>query len=116
MLGKQWSVSGSWTHAFKTPGNPAALTENNAASVGTATVQANMFSDAADQYAVGAKYRFNEFASWYVVASEITQGKGAHYCLGASGHGYQVCSRNASNDTIGGPTIRAVTTGLTLDF
>ena len=48
--------------------------------------------------------------------SEITQGKGAYYCLGASGHGYQVCSRDAANDTIGGATIKAATTGFTFDF
>jgi len=41
---------------------------------------------------------------------------GAHYCLGASGHGYQLCSRDADNDTIGGATIKAVSTGLTFDF
>ena len=81
-----------------------------------ATVQANLFDDSASQYALGARYRFNQWASWYIVASQINQGPGAHYCLGASGHGYQVCSRDAANDTIGGATIRAATTGLTFDF
>ena len=111
-----WSLSFSYAHAFKTPGNPAFLTENNAASINTATIQANLLDDSASQYALGARYRFNNWASWYVVGSELTQGGGAHYCLGASGHGYQVCSRNANNDTIGGATLKAVTTGFTLDF
>jgi predicted porin len=111
-----WSLSVSYAHAFKTPGNPALLSENDPVLAPQATVQANLFDDSASQYAVGARYRFNNWASWYLVASELTQGKGAHYCLGASGHGYQVCSRDAANDTIGGATIKAVTTGFTFDF
>jgi predicted porin len=122
----QWALSASYAHAFKTPGNPACLSFNNANS-GMACVapgpivqdgqyQANAFDDSASQYAIGARYYFNNWASWYVVASQLNQGPGAHYCLGASGHGYQVCSRDAANDTIGGATIRAATTGMTFNF
>ena len=128
----KWALSFSYAHAFKTPGNPACLSFNNA-NAGIACVapgafvqfgpdgqpsqfQANQFDDSASQYAVGARYRFNNWASWYVVGSILTQGPGAHYCLGSSGHGYQVCSRDAQNDTIGGATIKAATTGLTFDF
>jgi predicted porin len=111
-----WAFSFSYAHAFKTPGNPAMLSENNPLTAGAATVQGNLFSDSASQYALGARYRFSNWASWYIVASELIQGQGAHYCLGASGHGYQVCSRDAANDTIGGATLKAVTTGFTLDF
>jgi hypothetical protein len=114
-IGK-WAVNGSYTHANSTPGNPATLSVNTAALAPLATVQANLFSDAANQYAVGVRYHFSSWASWYFVASELTQGKGGHYCLGASGHGYQVCGRDAANDTIGGATLKAATTGLTLDF
>ena len=115
MIGK-WAISGSYAHAFRTPGNPAMLSFNNAVLAPLATLQGNLFDDSASQYAVGARYYFNNWASWYVVASELTQGPGAHYCLGASGHGYQVCSRDAANDTIGGATIRAATTGMTFNF
>jgi predicted porin len=126
-IGK-WSVSASYAHAFKTPGNPTCLSRNNTSAgvpcVDPATgavdltgqFQANQFDDSASQYAVGARYRFNQWASWYVVGSVLKQGPGAHYCLGASGHGYQVCSRDAANDTIGGATLKAATTGLTFDF
>jgi hypothetical protein len=124
-IGK-WSVSASYAHAFKTPGNPTCLSLNNV-NAGEACVspgpfvqegqfQANQFDDSASQYALGARYRFNQWASWYVVGSVLKQGAGAHYCLGASGHGYQVCSRDAANDTIGGATLKAATTGLTFDF
>jgi len=115
-IGKQWSVSASYAHAFKTPGNPAMLSVNDPTLAPLATVQGNLFDDSASQYAIGARYYFNDWASWYIVASELTQGPGAHYCLGASGHGYQVCSRDAANDTIGGATIKAATTGMTFNF
>ncbi len=121
-IGK-WALSASYAHAFKTPGNPACLSFNNvnagvpcAAVVDIGQYQANLFDDSASQYAVGARYYFNDWASWYVVGSMLKQGPGAHYCLGASGHGYQVCSRDAANDTIGGATIRAATTGMTFNF
>jgi predicted porin len=125
-VGKKWSVSASYAHAFKTPGNPTCLSLNNVnAGMACATpgtfvqagqFQANQFDDSASQYAVGARYYFNDWASWYVVGSVLQQGPGAHYCLGASGHGYQVCSRDAANDTIGGATIKAATTGMTFNF
>jgi predicted porin len=115
-IGKKWSVSASYAHAFRTPGNPAMLSFNDPAVAAAATLQGNQFDDSASQYAVGARYYFNDWASWYVVGSYLTQGPGAHYCLGASGHGYQVCSRDANNDTIGGATIKAATTGMTFNF
>jgi predicted porin len=122
----KWALSASYAHAFATPGNPTCLSLNNV-NAGVACVapgpiiqigqyQANAFDDSASQYAVGARYYFNDWASWYVVGSMLTQGPGAHYCLGASGHGYQVCTRDAQNDTIGGATIKAATTGMTFNF
>jgi predicted porin len=124
-IGK-WALSASYAHAFNTPGSPTCLSLNNI-NAGVACVspgpavqigqfQENLFDDSASQYAVGARYYFNDWASWYVVASELTQGLGAHYCLGASGHGYQVCGRDAANDTIGGATLKAATTGMTFNF
>jgi predicted porin len=114
-IGK-WALSASYAHAFKSPGNPAMLSVNDPVLAPAATLQGNLFSNDASQYALGARYYFNDWASWYIVGSQINQGPGAHYCLGASGHGYQVCSRDAANDTIGGATIRAATTGMTFNF
>jgi predicted porin len=124
----KWSFSASWAHAGPTPacasaatpacvsGNPAMLSVNNAALAPAATLQGNLFDDSANMYAAGVRYRFNNWASWYVVGAWLTQGPGAHYCLGPSGHGYAVCSRDQFNDTIGGATIKAVSTGMTFDF
>ena len=92
------------------------LSVNDPVLAPAATLQANLFDDSASLYAIGARYYFNSWASWYVVASQLNQGPGAHYCLGASGHGYQVCGRDAANDTIGGATIKAATTGMTFNF
>jgi len=112
----QWALSASYAHAFRTPGNPAMLSVNDPVLAPAATLQANLFDDSASQYAIGARYYFSDWASWYIVGSQLNQGPGAHYCLGASGHGYQVCSRDGLNDTIGGATIRAATTGMTFNF
>jgi predicted porin len=116
----QWSFSASYAHAFATPGNPATLSPNNSSALNFATpgvvYQANLFDDSASMYAIGARYRFNQWASWYVVGSYLTQGLGAHYCLGPSGHGYALCGRDSQNNTIGGATLSAVSTGLTFDF
>jgi hypothetical protein len=124
----KWAFSASWAHAGPTPscaspanpgcvsGNPAMLSVNNAALAQAATLQGNLFDDSANMYAAGARYRFNNWASWYLVGAWLTQGPGAHYCLGPSGHGYQICSRDQFNDTIGGATIKSVSTGMTFDF
>ena len=112
----KWAFSASYAHAFKTPGNPAMLSVNDPVLAPAATLQANLFDDSANMYAIGTRYRFNQWASWYVVGSLLTQGPGAHYCLGVSGHGYALCGRDALNDTIGGATLSAVSSGLTFDF
>ena len=122
-IGEHWSFSASYAHAFKTPGNPAVLSPNNVTAYppgfdgGTGAVyQANLFSDAASMYGVGTKYRFNQWASWYLVGALLKNDPGAHYCLGPSGHNYQFCSRDQFNDTIGDARIWAVSSGLTFDF
>jgi predicted porin len=127
-IGDHWALSASWAHAGNTPkcaspatptcvsGNPAMLSFNSVALAPAATLQGNLFNDWANMFAAGLRYRFNSWASVYVVGAYMPQGLGAHYCLGASGHGYQVCSRDQFNDTIGGATIKAVSTGMTFDF
>jgi predicted porin len=125
-VGDHWSFSASWAHAGNTPGAPTCLSLNNP-NAGVACVspgpivqagqfQQNAFDETANMYGVGTKYRFNSWASWYLVGAWLQNGMGSHFCLGASGHGYQLCSRDSANDTIGGATIKAVSTGMTFDF
>lgn len=51
------------------------LSVNNPVLGPLATLQANLFDDSASRYAIGARYYFNEWASWYVVGSVLTQGQ-----------------------------------------
>jgi predicted porin len=125
-IGEHWQLSAAYTHGGNTPGAPACLSLNNVnAPVACASpgpivqlgqYQQNAFKESANQYSAGVRYWFTNWASVYLVGTYLQQGMGAHYCLGASGHGYQVCSRDQFNDTIGGATLKAVSTGLTLDF
>src|ERR1700730_2455277 len=71
-IGK-WSVSASYAHAFKSPGNPAMLSVNDPVLAPLATLQGNLFDDSASQYAVGARYYFSDWASWIMVGSHINQ-------------------------------------------
>jgi predicted porin len=125
-VGEHWAFSASYIHAGNTPGAPTCLSLNNP-NAGVACVspgpivqigqyQQNAFSEVTNQYNAGVRYYFNHWASMYLVGAWLVNGDGAHYCLGASGHGYQICSRDSANDTIGGATIKAVSTGLTFDF
>src|SRR5689334_16993360 len=57
-------------------------------AAGAADFALNTADSSADQYAVGVKYHFSPFVSWYMVGSYLRNGPGAHYCLGVSGHGY----------------------------
>jgi len=115
----QWDLSASWAHANASPGSPGTGVFNTyavAPPAGSADFALNTLDSSADQYAVGAKYHFNRWVSWYTVGSLLRNGPGAHYCLGPSGHGYGVCGRDANNNVVAGDKIKAVTTGMILDF
>jgi predicted porin len=115
----QVDVSGSWAHANASPGSPGTGIFNTytvAPPPGSADFALNTLDSSADQYAVGLKYHFSPFVSWYVVGSYLRNGPGAHYCLGTSGHGYGVCGRDANNNVVAGNKAEAVTTGMTFDF
>lgn len=120
----KWDVSASWAHANASPGSPGTGVINAypvagvpvSAPAGSADFALNTVDSSADQYALGVKYHFSPFVSWYMVGSYLRNGPGAHYCLGASGHGYAVCGRDANNNVVAGNKAKAVTTGMTFDF
>jgi len=64
-------VNIGWAHAGKTPGDPG---------LGSVDNKANML-------ALGYKHHFNQQANWYAVYARQDNKDGAHYDLGASGHG-----------------------------
>lgn len=97
----KWDLLAAWAHAAQTPGGP---------DFGTVDDKANM-------YALGLKYRFDKQTALYAVGAMLKQGDGAHYALGASGHGVPIASpRNDNGDTIPGKTLHAISVGMQYVF
>jgi predicted porin len=100
-LGDGIDLMGAWAHAAKTPGGP---------DFGTADDKANLYS-------VGMKYHYDKQLAMYAVGAMLKQGAGAHYALGAGGHGTAIASpRNDDGDTIPGQTIKALSVGMQYVF
>lgn len=100
-LGNGIDLMGAWAHAGSTPGGP---------DFGTADDKANM-------YAIGLKYHFDKQAAFYMTGAMLKQGAGAHYALGAGGHGAAIASpRNDAGDNIPGQEIRTLSAGLQYAF
>lgn len=100
-LGHDTDLMLAWAHAGKTPGGP---------DFGTIDDKANM-------YAIGLKHHFDKHASVYVVGAMLKQGSGAHYALGAGGHGTAIASpRDDGGSTIPGQTITALSMGMQYAF
>ena len=100
-LGNGIDLIAAWAHAGATPGGP---------DFGTADDKANM-------YAVGMKYHFDKQTAFYLTGAMLKQGAGAHYALGAGGHGTAIASpRNDAGDNIPGQNIRALSAGLQYAF
>ena len=118
-IGSHWSVSASYAHAWSSPGSPGTGVPNNYSSADAASqipANLNSFSSKADMYAAGVRYRLNQWASLYLVGSYLKNSPGAHYCLGVSGPAFALCGRDQFNQIVLGTHIRAVSSGLTLDF
>lgn len=114
-----WDFSASYAHAFPTPGSPGTLTvpfSATAANPGGTQYAITGLSTASNQYSAGVRYNFSKWASVYLVGTDLVNGPGGHYCLGPSGHGYTICSRDAFNNTYGGASIWAVSSGVSLKF
>jgi predicted porin len=100
-LGNHYDLMAAWAHAGQTPGGP---------DFGTADDKANM-------YAVGMKYHIDKQTSLYAVGSLLKNGAGAHYALGAGGHGVAIASpRDDSGATIPGQTLKAISVGMQYAF
>ena len=100
-LGNGLDLMGAWAHAGRTPGGPDFI----------------LADDRANMYALGLKYHHDKQASVYLVGAVLTQGAGAHYALGAGGHGAAIASpRSDGGDTIPGQGIKAVSVGMQYAF
>ncbi len=112
------AASFAYAHAFKS-GSPGVSLVNNVTASDTATatgITQNTIGNAADQYSAGLRYSFSKFASVYLVGTDLVNGAGAHYVTGASGHGLQYAGRDRFNQILLGGSIRAISSGLTLNF
>ena len=100
-LGHATDLMLAWAHAGQTPGGP---------DFGTADDKANMYS-------LGLKYHYDKQTSLYLVGAMLKQGAGAHYALGAGGHGVAIASpRDESGATIPGQTEKALSVGMQYNF
>jgi len=114
-----WDFSVAYTHAWRTPGSAGTLTIPGSASdanPGGTSFAIQDVSTASSQYSAGVRYNFSQWASIYLVGTDLKNGPGAHFCLGPSGHGYNICGRDSFNNTYGGNSIRGISSGLTFVF
>lgn len=110
-----------WAHAGSTPGDPGGV--NNQTIGGAPANVSGPVDNQANMFAIGYKHRFaDNKTSLYLVGAQMQNQTGAHYDLGASGHGTVVDCKdgNPGGDGTGscfaGTTITAVSMGMTYDF
>ena len=100
-LGNGYELMAAWAHAGSTPGGPDFMTAN----------------DRADMGSIGVKYHFDRQLALYFTGAMLRQGAGAHYALGAGGHGTAIASpRSDAGDNIPGQNIRALSAGMQYAF
>src|SRR3989441_2960894 len=93
-------VNVGWAHAGKTPGDPG---------VGPVDNKANML-------ALGYKHHFNRQANWYAVYARQDNKDGAHYDLGASGHGITTDCHDANGNCFPGGKLQGLSVGMQYNF
>lgn len=89
-----------WAHAGKTPGDPGAGPVDN---------ESNLI-------ALGYKHHFNSRANWYAVVARQGNHDGAHYDLGASGHGITTDCHDANGNCFTGGKVEGVSVGMQYNF
>ena len=99
-IGERDDVSLGWAHAGKTPGDPGIGPVDNAANM----------------YTVGYKHHFDRRTNWYAVYARQDNHVGAHYDLGASGHGITTDCHDAAGNCFPGTTLQAVSVGMQYNF
>lgn len=100
-LGHQTDFMLAWAHAGQTPGSP---------HFGDMDDRVNMTS-------LGLKYHYDAQTAVYLVAALLTEGAGAHYALGAGGHGIPIASpRSNTGGNFPGQRLDAISVGLQYAF
>jgi predicted porin len=93
-------VNLGWAHAGKTPGDPGVGPIDNKS----------------DMYTIGYKHQFDRRSNWYAVYARQANKAGAHYDLGASGHGITTDCKDAAGTCFVGETLQAVSVGWMYSF
>jgi predicted porin len=98
-----------WAHAGKSPGSPM-YTQSDG------TVATGPVRNSADMWAVGLKHYFDKNTNIYLVGNQMLNSRGAHYDLGASGHGTVVDDKDGTGHSRMGTTLTAITLGMQYKF
>ena len=99
-FGRDDDINLGWGHAGKTPGDPGFGPVDNRSNL----------------YAVGYKHHFDKRTQWYAVYARQANHDGAHFDLGASGHGITTDCHDAAGNCFFGGTVQAVSVGAIYDF
>lgn len=106
-------INFGWAHAGKTPGDPGGQFNQP----GTTINLAGPIDNAANLIDLGFKHRFpDKRTSAYFVFAQQMNHQGAHYDLGANGHGAVVDRQDAAGNSFTGLTHKGISIGLTYDF
>jgi hypothetical protein len=98
-----------WAHAGKEKGDPGTRRSDN-------TFGAGPVDNAANMYTIGYKHHFDKQANWYAVYARQANHLGAHYDLGASGHGITTDCHDAIGNCYAGSTLQALSVGMQYNF
>jgi len=99
-IGAKDDVNIGWAHAGKTPGDPGAGSIDNKA----------------DMLSLGYKHHFDKQANWYAVYAQQNNHVGAHYDLGASGHGITTDCHDANGNCFPGTKLKGISIGMQYNF
>jgi hypothetical protein len=100
-LGAADDLNFGWASAGKTPGDP---------SVGMPV------DNKANLYDIGYKHHWDKQTNWYAVYARQVNQSGAHYDLGASGHGITTDCHDADGTCFPGKTLQAFSVGMQYNF
>jgi predicted porin len=101
-----------WAHAAKTPGDVGTNRSDGTSATGPVDNAANMLT-------AGYKHHLDKQSTWYAVYARQMNHNGAHYDLGASGHGITTDCHDgnpAGAACFAGSTLQAVSLGWTYNF
>jgi len=102
----------AWAHAGKTPGDPGGVSNRAPGYV------SGPIDNRSDLLALGVKHNFpDKKTTVYLVGCEQLNHEGAHYDLGASGHGIAVDDKDDGGvNTFAGAHLKAISLGMRYSF